>query len=108
MTEGVRWTSMRFGYKKILAIIILTLFCTWIIPPNNIAFAHQISVNSYSAIIMDQKTGRVFYEKNAHEPRRIASITKIMTAIIAIESGKMDETVTVSNNATRAKAPLFI
>lgn len=94
---------MRFDYKKILAIIILTLFCTWIIPPNNIAFAHQISVNSYSAIIIDQKTGRVFYEKNAHEPRRIASITKIMTAILAIESGKMDETVTVSNNATRVE-----
>lgn len=64
--------------------------------------ASPISVASYSAIVMDQKTGRVFYEKNAREPRRIASITKIMTAIIAIESGKLDETVTVSENAVRA------
>lgn len=71
--------------------------------PKNYAGAHQISVNSHSAIIIDQKTGRVFYEKNAHEPRRIASITKIMTAILAIESGKMEETVTVSAAATRVE-----
>src|SRR5690606_23672870 len=38
-------------------------------------------------------------EKKAHEKRRIASITKIMTAIIAIESDKLDEVVTVSERA---------
>ena len=63
----------------------------------------QISVNSYSAIVMDEKTGRVFYEKNVHEKRRIASITKIMTAILAIESGKLQETVTVSEKATKTE-----
>ena len=52
---------------------------------------------------MDQKTGRVFYEKNAHTPRKIASITKIMTAIIAIESGKMDELVTVTSRAVNTE-----
>lgn len=62
-----------------------------------------INISSYSAIVMDQKTGRVFFEKNANERRRIASITKIMTAIIAIESGRMDEMVTVSESATRTE-----
>ncbi|SFC43827.1 D-alanyl-D-alanine carboxypeptidase [Bacillus sp. OV322] len=56
-------------------------------------------VTAHSAILMDQESGRVLFEKNAHEKSRIASITKIMTAILAVESGKMNKTVTVSDNA---------
>ncbi|MEL3972399.1 D-alanyl-D-alanine carboxypeptidase family protein [Rossellomorea oryzaecorticis] len=58
------------------------------------------SVSAQRAILMDGETGRVLFEKDAHSKSRIASITKIMTAIIAIESGKMDEEVTVSSNAS--------
>ncbi|MCM3477162.1 D-alanyl-D-alanine carboxypeptidase family protein [Caldibacillus thermoamylovorans] len=85
--------------------LILVIFITMIVnvtPPIH-TYANEINVSSYSAIVMDQKTGRVFFEKNAHEKRRIASITKIMTAILAIESNKMGETVTVSKKATRAE-----
>lgn len=57
------------------------------------------SVSSQKAILMDQETGRILYEKDAHTQSRIASITKIMTAILAVESGKMDQEVTVSQNA---------
>ncbi|MFC3882773.1 D-alanyl-D-alanine carboxypeptidase family protein [Bacillus songklensis] len=57
------------------------------------------SVSAQSAILIEQHTGRVLYEKEAHKRLRIASITKIMTAILAIESGKMEDTVTVSNRA---------
>ncbi|HWO98184.1 MAG TPA: D-alanyl-D-alanine carboxypeptidase family protein [Bacillus sp. (in: firmicutes)] len=57
------------------------------------------SVSAQSAILIEQHTGRVLYGKDAHKKLRIASITKIMTAILAIESGKMEDTVTVSNNA---------
>ena len=48
---------------------------------------------------MEQNSGRILYEKKPHEIRRIASITKIMTAILAIDSGKMNETVKVSKEA---------
>src|SRR5690606_21748814 len=47
--------------------------------------------------------GRVLFEKNAHTKMRIASITKIMTAIIAVESGKLNEMVKVSPNAVRTE-----
>ncbi|MCL6586097.1 MAG: D-alanyl-D-alanine carboxypeptidase, partial [Anoxybacillus sp.] len=53
-------------------------------------------VSAQSAILMEQTSGRVLFEKDAHTKRRIASITKIMTAILAIESGKLDDMVTVS------------
>ncbi|OXS58633.1 D-alanyl-D-alanine carboxypeptidase [Bacillus sp. DSM 27956] len=57
------------------------------------------SVSAQKAILMDQETGRILYEKDAHTQSRIASITKIMTAILAVESGKLDQEVTVSQNA---------
>ncbi|WP_197046605.1 D-alanyl-D-alanine carboxypeptidase family protein [Oceanobacillus salinisoli] len=57
------------------------------------------SVSAKNAVLIEQSTGRVLFEKNAHNPESIASITKIMTAIIAIESGKMNEKATVSRNA---------
>ncbi|RIW33561.1 D-alanyl-D-alanine carboxypeptidase [Bacillus salacetis] len=61
------------------------------------------SVSAQKAIVIDQDTGRILYEKDANTQSRIASITKIMTAILAIESGKLDETVKVSDNAVRAE-----
>lgn len=60
-------------------------------------------VSAQSAILMEQTSGRVLFEKDAHTKRRIASITKIMTAILAIESGKLDDMVTVSARAVRAE-----
>lgn len=56
-------------------------------------------VSAAQAILMDAESGRVLFDKEAYEARPIASITKIMTAILAIESGKMDEKATVSRNA---------
>lgn len=56
-----------------------------------------------SAVLMEQQSGRVLYAKEAHQVRRIASITKIMTAILAIESGKLNDRVKVSENAVRAE-----
>ena len=57
--------------------------------------------SAQSAILMDGDSGRVLYEKNADEERLIASITKIMTALVALESAKdLDETVTVKREYT--------
>ena len=56
-------------------------------------------VKALGAVLMDEKSGRVLWEKNGYEPLANASTTKIMTCILAIESGKLDETVTASKNA---------
>ena len=61
------------------------------------------SVSASSAVLLEQQSGRILYAKDAHEKKRIASITKIMTAILAIESGKLDETVKISEQAVRAE-----
>ncbi len=57
------------------------------------------AVDAAAAVILDAKTGRVLYAKNATVHRSIASTTKIMTAILAIENGNLDDKVTISKRA---------
>lgn len=56
-------------------------------------------IDAAAAIVIDAKTGRVLYSKNATARRSIASTTKIMTALVAIENGCLDDTVTISSRA---------
>ncbi len=49
----------------------------------------NINISAESAIVMIVGTGEVLYEKNAHEERGIASTTKIMTSLVALESGRL-------------------
>ena len=58
-------------------------------------------VRAESAAIGDVKSGQLIYEKNAKEKRPPASLTKIMTAIIAVEFGDIGQNVTVSAKAAR-------
>src|SRR5574344_429729 len=52
-------------------------------------------------IVMDMDSKRIFYEKNINEKQLIASTTKIMTAILAIESNKLEEVVTVGDEVLK-------
>lgn len=57
------------------------------------------NVTAGSAIVMEASTGLILYEKNIHEIYYPASITKIMTALLAIENSSLGEVVTFSRNA---------
>jgi D-alanyl-D-alanine carboxypeptidase (penicillin-binding protein 5/6) len=56
-------------------------------------------VEAASAILADLDSGQVLWERNADEPRPIASVTKIMTALLVLEATGPGETVTASANA---------
>lgn len=58
--------------------------------------------SAYEYILIDQTTGRVLEGKNYNTPALIASITKIMTCVIAIESGKLDKTVLVDDTILKS------
>lgn len=77
--------------KKILLLIILLL------PTNVLA----LSVPSRNAILIDQDSKRVLYSKNISDKHLIASTTKIMTAVLAIESGKLDDIVTITDDMNK-------
>jgi D-alanyl-D-alanine carboxypeptidase (penicillin-binding protein 5/6) len=88
--------------NKISIFIICFIFLWTIFLPSH-TYADFKGVSARNAILMEQQSGRVLYEKLSHEPRKIASITKIMTAILAIESGKMNQLVPISNEAVRVE-----
>ena len=81
--------------KKYLLIFMIFV----LIPMMNVK---AISTSATSAILMDQNNGRILYSENIHEVRSIASISKIMTGILAVESGKLDEMVTVGDEILKA------
>ena len=56
-------------------------------------------INSKNVIVIDRKSLSVLYEKNSYEKTAMASTTKIMTCIIALENCSLTETVKISNKA---------
>ena len=80
--------------KKILVVIISFL----ILIPNT--YASTSSASSY--ILMDASTGRVLLGKDINNQRLIASITKIMTCIIALENTDIENIVTVDESILKA------
>ncbi len=78
--------------KKI--ILIITLLFPFIVK--------GISTSATSAILMDTDNNRIIYSKNIHEVRSVASISKIMTAVLAIESGKLDDEVKINSSINKA------
>lgn len=58
--------------------------------------AEALTTSAASAVLIEQESGRVLYAQNADEERLIASITKIMTAVTALEHGKLQQEYTVT------------
>ena len=55
-----------------------------------------VGVHAASAVLMDAESGRVLYAHDAHHPRLIASTTKLLTALVAVEqAADLDEVVTI-------------
>ncbi|MCS1350916.1 D-alanyl-D-alanine carboxypeptidase family protein [Mechercharimyces sp. CAU 1602] len=72
----------------------------WITPGQIHAQEQKLpQVSAEAAALIDGSTGRILYEKNADSQMKIASITKVMTAILAIEHGDLEEEVTVTSRA---------
>ena len=63
------------------------------------ARAARPEVAAEAAILIDADTGVILYEKNIHEKLYPASITKIMTVLLACENGNFDDNITHSHNA---------
>lgn len=78
--------------NKIIIIASLMLFC-----PVLALAAPEISAEY--ACVMEAETGEVIFEYNGETEHSMASTTKIMTALVALENSGVDEVVTISRNA---------
>lgn len=97
-------TTLRFRYSTsvglTLAFLLIgaSLNSVW-------AFAPNEDLTARAAVLMDAATGKLLYQKNAGLRLPPASTTKVVTAILALESGRsLKQTLVVSREATRVPA----
>ena len=83
-------------YKYLSAAILVALAVSFLALPSSAA----PDVSAKSAILIEKSSGDAVYEKNAHERLPMASTTKIMTALIAVENCDMDAKYEVPAEAT--------
>lgn len=78
------------------------IFCLFLIISNflcnNLTFA-AANISSPSAVVICNESGRILYDKNCKEQRKMASLTKIMTSLLLVENCKMDEEITIAKEA---------
>ena len=79
--------------------------CLFILLSLNFVLVYNVNasdipnIHSPSALLMDLKSGKILYEKNINQKMYPASLTKVMTAILALENCDLDEIATVSYDA---------
>lgn len=92
-------------FKKVIIYTLASLVILFSFPSSVKVSAVSVdTVTTPSAILMESTTGKIIFEKNSHEKRPCASVTKVMTLLLvfeAIDSGKLslDDTITASEHA---------
>lgn len=81
--------------KKTFIILLITVFFALSLCLGTSA----LSTSAQSAVLIDGHGGSVLYEKNAHSRMGMASTTKIMTALVAIENCPLDKQVQIDDKA---------
>jgi len=92
-------TMLRSAWRILLAAGLLRL-----VSPSPWCAEAPPLVSAASALLMDCETGKVLLAKGARQRRPVASTTKIMTALLIIESGQLKNEVTISENALKTKS----
>ena len=83
--------------KKFIIILMAILFTN-----TACVRGENLKIGAIGAVLIDADTGRILWERKSDVPMAVASTTKIMTAILAIESQKLEETAVVSSKAASA------
>lgn len=93
----------KFSALILFLVFVLSCMTSVFAEPNDIYMENseltEPQLKSEAAMLVDMKTGRVLYSKNADEQKFPASTTKIMTAILALEYGNLNDIVTANITA---------
>lgn len=87
------------NYKQTMLALLILAALLFSIFTLSVASSEPFRVSARSAVLYEPQSGSFIYEKNANERLAMASTTKIMTAIVALENGDLDEVVTVDDRA---------
>ena len=90
--------------KKLLsgataAVAVMLCMCD-----SNVSGAEELDISAKAAVLISEDTGEVVYSRNASEKLPMASTTKIMTALLCIESGGLYDEFTVDSQSIRVDA----
>lgn len=103
IVEGKSRKEDKMPKKKfvliLLSAVISLQLCKSFFLPVQAEEQKDLTLYAKSAVLMDAESGRVLYEKDGYTHMPNASTTKIMTCILAIENGNLEDTVTVSSYA---------
>lgn len=104
--------KMTAAGRRTAGLVILSILVCSLVPHTTVwAEGEQNDLQLYAqaAVLMDADSGRVLYGKNEKEVLPMASTTKIMTCIVALEYGNLDEIVEVSSYAaSMPKVKLYV
>ncbi len=101
MTKQRRFPSKKGAVIRLLAMIMTVLL---ILPCLTVSALKEEDITSPAACLMDASSGTILFEKNAHDQRPCASITKVMTLLLVMEALdsekiRLDDVVTTSAHA---------
>ena len=83
--------------KQLLSLLlIMILTCSLVSAEKPVP---DFEITSQSAVVMEAETGQVLYNRGMNEKQYPASITKVMTALVALEHGDLNDVITVSDYA---------
>lgn len=83
--------------KKVFLLIVMVLLL-WVQAVPAEAALQPPKIKAQSAIVIDAETGEILYQKDPYTLREPASVTKIMTCLLALENLELDQVITVSGH----------
>lgn len=92
---------MKKKYIRIISIFMISMMMS--INFTKVAYAKDLRVDAVSAIAIDSISGRVLFEQNGYSIVPMASTTKIVTALVALNCGNLDDEFTISKNSASVR-----
>lgn len=88
--------------KKIFSAVLTIIFvlaCPYVVSAEN----KTPEVSAKACVLIEEKTGKILFEKNSSEKLPMASTTKIMTTLLCLESGGLDDSFVVDSEAIKVE-----
>ncbi len=94
MARKRRWTLLPI-FAFIVAMLVLAVSPAVGFAQSATPTSGEPDITAASAIVVEYPSGRILYQKSAHDRMPPASLTKIMTAILALEYGNLNDVITI-------------
>ena len=89
----------RIGLTCVLVCVVSLFGTLWVYSMSSEEAEANLKLHAQAAVLMDGDTSRILYGKNENIPLAMASTTKIMTCLMALENARMDDIVVISDYA---------